>query len=733
MAKRSQRPEKLGPEKRTFQLRGGDVDTAKRTVRMSFSSENPVEMWYGQEVLDHSAGAMRMGARQQSMPLLYNHKRDDLLGICTSVGIENKRGYVDARFGQDERGDWAMKQAADGILVNSSFLYRVYSWTDDQEYEDDEDEPIYRCTDWEPFEISLVTIPADESVGIGRSADGAENVVLYVPRKVISLPNSRPIEAPSIITRSRSMDETSANGGGPVGAQPITQADREQIRNEERARERQRMGEIRSIALQHGFGEAFVTEHINDTVETVRQAALDRLAVERRDAASIQARETERIREIQEIGRQAKLPEEMVREAIDKKTSIADFRGVTLSRLLAAGGNTAPVTGSAAVDLSEREKGQYSLQRAIMGALTQDWRESGFEREISETIMKDRKLQPRGVGSFFMPTNLPFQVKGAPRTAHIGKREMEMFRERAAYAVGGATTGGNLVETQLWAADFIEVLRNRTVTGQLGARYLPGLTGNVNIPRQNAQTATYWVGESAALTESEATFDQVQLRPHVVGALSKMSRLTLQQTTPAIEQLVRDDLLQVCALAVDLAALNGTGSSAQPTGVANTSGIGSVVGGTNGANATFDMMIQLYTAPAVANAPAENLGFAINAKTRGYLATLKSTTGQYLWNQDGPAAGIARTLLGYTYALSNQLPSNLTKGTSTSICSEAMFGNWQELFIAEWGVTEIMVNPYDSVGFTTGDVLVRAFQTMDIGLRHPASFAVISDMLTPGF
>lgn len=83
--------------------------------------------------------------------------------------------------------------------------------------------------------------------------------------------------------------------------------------------------------------------------------------------------------------------------------------------------------------------------------------------------------------------------------------------------------GGNLVATNLLAADFIEVLRNASVTGQLGAKWLTGLVGNVAIPRQTAQTSTDWVGESAAITESEGTFDQVTPSPKILGALSKIS------------------------------------------------------------------------------------------------------------------------------------------------------------------------------------------------------------------
>jgi HK97 family phage major capsid protein len=743
MTKR-QRPEKLGPLTRAFGLRAEEVqvDTAKRTARFSFSSEEPVDMWYGREILDHSSGSARLsGMRQQNMPLLYNHKRDDLLGVIENVAIENRKGQCDVRFGKDERGEWAMAQYADRILRNSSFLYRVYRWTEEPaDHEsgspgyDPDQEPTYRVTDWEPFEISLVTIPADASVGAGRAADGEENPVLYVPRTTIVLPTRAPgpsTRGNAIMTTASTTGTGAASGGAPV-------INIDDVRREAAEQERQRVSDIMSIANRHGLGNGFFEKHRNSTVQVAQADALDEIARQRADADGIATRERERVREIEAIGKRFGLEDSFIRKHIDAKTDVATVKGIIIDQDLTNQRTVRPVSNAAAVDLTQREQQNYSLRRAILAALTGDWSGAGFEREVSGSIQKERGLQPRSQNSFFMPTNLPFQVKGAPRTRLITDRELMqramMYGERAPYAVGGATTGGNLVETQLLASDFIEVLRNRTVTGQLGARYLTGLVGNINIPRQNAQTSTYWVGESVALTESEATFDQVQLRPKVVGALSKMSRLTLQQTTPAIEMLVREDLLMVEALAVDLAAINGTGTSAQPTGVANTSGVGSVVGGTNGANFTFDHMIQLYSAPAVANAPQENLGFALNAKTRGYLATLKSTTGQYLWNPSGNvAAGIPDTLVSYRYAISNQLPSNLTKGTSSGVCSMAQYGNWQELLIGEWGVAEVVVNPFDSTGFANGDVLIRVFQTLDVGLRHPASFAVMSDGLTPGF
>ena len=375
------------------------------------------------------------------------------------------------------------------------------------------------------------------------------------------------------------------------------------------------------------------------------------------------------------------------------------------------------------VAFTNRERSQWSLTRAINAAVTGDWSDAGFERATSKEIARQIGREVGAANNFFMPANLPLLMPVSPTTG-----------ARAAYQVGTAVQGGNIVQTSLLFDSFVEVLRNISVTGQLGATILPGLTGNVNIPRQNAATTTYWVAESGSATEAEATFDQIQLRPRTIGALSKMSRNMLLQGTPAIEQLARQDLVSQMVLGVDAAALYGTGASNQPTGIASTAGIGSVVGGTNGAAASFDAMTQICTQPLIGNAPQSALGFAINAKTYGYLSTLKSATGQYLWM---PSGGITNdpgdTLRGYRYAVSNQVRSNLTKGTSSGVCSEAFFGNWNELLIGEWGSIEIAVNPFDSTGFTTGDVLIRALQTVDVGVRHAASFAYSGDILTAPF
>lgn len=667
------RPEYLGPQSRAVAFRDGSVNVEARTAELSFSSNQPIDMWYGTEILAHSAEAVRQsGARQQSMPLLFNHDANDLLGAVESIRIDQAtgKGYATVRFGKDARGDWALSQVADRILTNVSFMYRVFKWEEDTEAE------TLTATDWEPYEISLVTVPADPSVGVGRSSGATENAVTLVKR-------SSTVKETIVMTDEEKKAAAAAAAGASAGGSNVVDIEvaRKAAAVEASAGERKRITEINAMCRTHGLSAEFSDKLIADnaSIDGARTAVLE------------------------EIAKRQKKQE------------------------------PASGAGTGGPDMTDGEKREWSLTRAVNAALTGDWTRAGFEREVSQSIAKTLGKDPRDQRAFFMPLNIPFRMPASEAQVERAQRMVEMG-QRAPYLVGTPAQGGNIVQTQLLYDNFIEVLRNQSVTAQLGATILSGLVGNVNIPRQNAATATYWVAESGAPTEAEVTFDQVQLRPKTVAALSKMSRLMLLQSTPAIEQIARQDLLAQIILGIDLAAISGSGASNQPTGIVNQAGVGSVVGGANGANWTFDNFIQLYSAPRVANAPQASLGYAINAKTYGYLSTLKATTGQYLWM---PQGGITQApgdqLRGYRYAVSNQLRSNLTKGTSAGICSEAVFGNWQELIIGEWGTLEIAVNPYDSTGFTTGDVLIRAFQTIDIGVRHPVSFAVMSDGLTPGF
>jgi len=250
------------------------------------------------------------------------------------------------------------------------------------------------------------------------------------------------------------------------------------------------------------------------------------------------------------------------------------------------------------------------------------------------------------------------------------------------------------------------------------------LVGNIAIPRATGGATAYWVAETGAPTESQQAFDQVALSPKTVGAFTDISRKLLLQSSIDVEGFVRNDLATVLALAIDLAGINGSGASNQPTGILNTAGIGSVAGGTNGLAPTYQNMIDLETAVALANADVGAMGYLTNAKVRGKLkSTQKVATygDDFVWGEDGAVNGYAATV-------SNQVPSNLTKGTSTGVCSAILFGNFADLIIGQWGALDLTVDPY--TGSTSGTVRVVALQDVDIAVRHAESFAAMKDALT---
>ena len=607
------------------------VDPASRTVTFSFSSETPVDRWFGDEVLSHAPGAADLSRLGNGAPLLFNHDWSDVIGVVETAEIAaDRRGYATVRLAKTQRGEEVLGMIDDGILQNVSFAYVVSKYVP-AEKDADGDNDCYIATEWQPYEISIVAVPADQSVGIGRSHNLKKE------------------------NRIMNQNEQSGTGGENLS--------RGQRRNHASGAEleRARIMEITALCQKHNqrsLGEQLIADGVS--IESARAEVLERITSRPQQAIAATA-------------------------------------------------------GGPSLGLTDGEVRQFSIVRAISAQLRGDWRGAGFERECS--VAAGQKLGRETTG-FFVPTDV---------------QERGNWGTRAAYQVGTAVQGGNLVATNLLAGSFIEALRNEAQVMAAGATILSGLVGKVDVPRRPGVTNTYWVAESAAITESEATFDKVSLTPKTLGALSKMSRLMLLQGTPGIEQITRSDLVQQIALAIDLAAISGSGSSGQPTGIVNTAGVGSVVGGANGANITFDHLIALETALANSNAPWDTRGYLLNSKTIGSLKTLKSSTGQYLWTDSPPGqrSGTPLTFNGYPASATNQLRSTLTKGSSSGVCSEIVFGAWSELLIGEWGVLEILVNPFDATGFPAGDVLIRAMQTLDIAVRHAQSFAVMSDALTP--
>lgn len=407
-----------------------------------------------------------------------------------------------------------------------------------------------------------------------------------------------------------------------------------------------------------------------------------------------------RIREISAIGEQFK-QSELAQRFIREGRSLDEFRAEVLKGI-----KMQPVVNPVPADelgMSDGEVKGYSLVRAIRGLISGNMEKiAPFEKRCSDEIAKKLGKEARG---FYMPHD-------------IKKRDL---------TVGSSAGGGYTVATDLLASSFIELLRNKMVVRKLGATILSGLQGNVAIPKQSGGATAYWVAESNAPTESQQTFDQVTLTPKTVGAYTDMSRKLIIQSSIDIESFVRNDLATILALAIDKAAINGSGSGAEPTGILNTSGIGNV--GTSPAAPTFANMIELWSDVAAENADIGALAFLTNPLVCAKLMQVftNATYGEIPVWQGGPGDG---SMLGYKAMVSNQVPSNLGSSTGATtgvlVLSAIIFGNWADLLIGEWSGTDILVDPYTNS--TSGTVRIVALQDVDIAVRHAESFSAMKEV-----
>jgi HK97 family phage major capsid protein len=356
-----------------------------------------------------------------------------------------------------------------------------------------------------------------------------------------------------------------------------------------------------------------------------------------------------------------------------------------------------PVGGSGDARF-DAEIRSFSLLRAIGSQVPGMHVDAGREIETSQEVARR--------------AGRPFQGIAVP---------MAIFERRV--LTTGLPSGGpgsNLIQTTLAADQYIDRLRAALVVRRMGARIISGLIGGLDIPRLKADATGGWVAENSALSFSDGQFDHVSLRPSHAGCISEVSRQMLLQSSPDVEQLLRDDFAAVLAQTLDQAAINGTGSG-QPRGILNTSGVGSVAMGTNGGALTFDSMADLIGSVADQNAEFGNMGLVTNTKVRRAAAKLKDS-------QSRPY-GTEVVFQGVPTAFSNNVPAGLSKGTSAGICSAAIYGNWGDLIIGMWSELDLLVNPFETTAYSKGNVQIRGMMTVDIQVRHPESFGAIQDIL----
>lgn len=646
---------------RTMEVR--KFDTEKRTVELAFSSEIEVERWYGIEILDHSPESVRLDRLRDGGAVLVDHDWTDQVGVVESVTIDaDRRGRAVVRFGRSARADEIFQDIVDGIRKHVSVGYRVLAAKLAETR--DEWQDVYRITEWEPYEISIVSVPADATVGVGRTLDKPQE-----EQRGSKSDTAGTVEVPAptnIVSEGIRMEKILRDAAGNL---------------------------VRAMVDEKG--------NITQVLEMLERAGEAEHQAQRRGQQAEQAR----VRSITEMGEKYNA-RDLALKAIGEGTTAEDFQRSLLDHLnnpqrepsqpadgIRSGSKPLSEMPSSVIGMSDKDIRRYSIFNVVRALANpndaQAQRQAAFEIECSHAAQKQYGRSAKGI---LIPDDVlrAFNAGGAPNTP------------------AGAQSGSNLVGTDFMAGSFIDLLRPRTTIMRL-ARTMGGLVGNVEIPKQTGGATAYWIGEGDDANETTPTIGQLGLSPKTVAAYTDITRRLLMQSTPDAEAIVRGDLVAAIAQAIDHAGYYGTGTSNQPLGLANYTGINAVPFA--GDNPTYAELVQMETEISADNADVNSMAYVLNARGRG----AAKTTPKFAAGASVSDAGViwedGNTLNGYRAEVTNQVENG-----------DVFFGNFADLVVGMWGGLDMTVDPYSLS--KSGGLRIVVFQDVDFAVRRVESFAL---------
>ena len=609
-------------EKRSHYMDKKDaaIDVDARRVKVGVSTEEPVERSFGLEVIDHTKASMSLDFLNSGRaPLLLDHDMEKQIGVVERVELDEdaRRLRAEVRFGKSALASEVFDDVTDGIRQNISVGYRI----DGRINRDDDPEDYYRVATT-PMEISIVSVPADQSnlVGVGRS----------VPAQTKTQPSMEDVTMTDEVKNDINLDA--------VKAEAVKAA-------------RKNDAEILTIAAKHNM----------------------------RDLGN---------------------------EAIAKGMNVDTFRGSLLEAIGDKPLDVAPAT----VDVPVKEKREYSLGRMVQAQISGDWRKAGFEREMNDEIASRVGRDAEGI---YVP-DFAWQKRGPLSTAATGGSGAEVVFD-------------DFVPTAHRGDMFIEALRAQQVLSGLGATYMTGLTGRIKMPKMATGANAAFVEELADVADGAGTDGGVTLQPRTMGAFVDLSRLLMMESVPAIEQVIQNDLLRSAADRTEFYAIQGSGSSGQPTGILNTSGVNDldISANTDVAALTWADITALVKLVEEDNGVVNSnaLGFLTHPSVKAKMAqTVRVASSDSVMLLNDPW----NNLYGYPAAFSSNVPTTLDPGDGGSDAAAMIFGDFSQLIIAQFGAPSILVDPY--TGSRAGTVRMVLHAELDVGVRNAVSFGITNEI-----
>ncbi|EII8414953.1 phage major capsid protein [Escherichia coli] len=633
--------------------------SSEQPYQRQFWDEQNQEMVVLDEILVHTPEAVDLSRLNNNAPLLFNHNFDNHIGVVCN-----------ARIDADNVGRALVKFSKHGTLANDirnkvieGTMEKISVGYDIKEYHIDYTKGQLIVTKWAPYELSFVTVPADDTVGLNRSL----NTITVN------------LEAKRDMTKEQIEEIKEEQEPAQVEETPVEENKEPEV---EETQERQVEENKEDENLEDGK-DAKHPESVDDDSSTVRETEEVK---EEREAAPVEEEKTEEVAErseedeleIREIARELNIDDEELKRALAIKDMTPEaFRTKALNNITNAQRNNEQIKDSK----MEKTFDLNNVIRSLVDGEALGANEAEFSA-MAATATMQRGRAARG-GSVFVPA-------AALRAAADGNTKATLTA---------------VTDEKLLTESYIEMLLPASCLGRLGVTVLSGLNSPIAVPKMTASSvdAFGFVDENGAAPESKAEFANVKMAPKTFAGGNPISRLSLK-TVPNIATLITDHINKSVRIKLEQLILSDKENARGPAGLVKQLVDGGRV--TKKAAFSYKDFLKEIAALTDAGVPAQSIKFAMSGATAAELeSTLKDNGVSGYIIENGKLAG-------YEVVTSGVIPAD-----------HIVLGDFSGIIVGEWGGLELDLD--DSTYRAQSAIVPRVWLDLDYVVAQPEALKVL--------
>ena len=634
--------------------------SSEQPYQRQFWDEQNQEMVVLDEILVHTPEAVDLSRLNNNAPLLFNHNFDNHIGVVCN-----------ARIDADNVGRALVKFSKHGTLANDirnkvieGTMEKISVGYDIKEYQIDYAKGQLIVTKWAPYELSFVTVPADDTVGLNRSLNTI-TVNLEAKRDM----TKEQIEEIKEEQESAQVEET------PVEENKEPEVEETQERQVEENKENENLEDGK---------DAEHPESVDDDSSTVRETEEVK---EEREAAPVEEEKTEEVAErseedeleIREIARELNIDDEELKRALAIKDMTPEaFRTKALNNITNAQRNNEQINKE---QIMEKTFDLNNVIRSLVDGAALGANEAEYSA-MAATATMQRGRAARG-GSVFVPA-------AAMRAAAAGNTKADLTA---------------ITDEKLLTESYVEMLLPQSVLGRLGVTVYSGLNAPTAIPKMTASSvdAFGFVDENGAAPESKAEFANVKLSPKTFAGGNPISRQSLK-TVPGIATLITDHINKAVRIKLEQLILSDKENARGPAGLVKQLVDGGRV--TKKAAFSYKDFLKEIAALTDAGVPAQAIKFAMSGATAAELeSTLKDNGVSGYIIENGKLAG-------YDVVTSGVIPAD-----------HIVLGDFSGITIGEWGGLELDMD--DTTYRAQSAIVPRIWVDLDYVVTQPEALKVL--------